>query len=254
MWVTTLVSIAMTASSVVVHDQDSKVLPQFVGVWDKAADMTCTRDIGVTHDRYGFALATLVALSYAKDANDRGAEVEPAVNSVHDITSVMTELLHINKRQSADVACAEVPFAAFNQPSTDITTRMVAQNFLFTWHQQIQLNDRMNSVTKNLQKIQPSDMADKMSSLQIDRENLWKTLYPMMSLVLLPLIDNKRVSSSHTLPYLLINKVQKTALVAKVREFFPDVEKQKPKDMDPPTFAASLYLALFKGHKASDEV
>jgi|SRR5579859_1000505 len=254
MRVAALVALGLMASSAVARDQDAKVLPQFVGVWDKTPSLTCTRTIGITNDSYGFALAVLYSLSYGKDASDRAAEIKPALANAGDMVSLMTELLRISKEQASDFACAEVPLASFNQPSTDTMTRMVSQNILFTWHQQIGLNDRLNSFTKNLGTMTPADMADRMSTLQVDRGNLWNSLGPVINFVLLRLVDDKKVGPENTLLYLTISKLQKAELIAKVREYFPGVDKQDQKDMDPATFDASLYLYLLTTRKASDEV
>lgn len=253
MRVSALIALALMASPAPAHDQDAKVVPQFVGVWDKAPDLACSRGIGITHNSYGFALAVLYSLSYGKDASDRAAEIKPAFARAGDMTSLMTELLRISKEQALDFACAEVPIASFNQPSTDTMTRMVAQNILFTWHEQIGLNDRLDGFIKSLGTMKPADMADRMSTLQVDRENLGKSLDPVITLVLLKLVDEKRIGPTNTLPYLTINKVQKAELIEKVHEYFPDVDKHEQKDIDRTTIDASLYLYMLTTHKASNE-
>jgi hypothetical protein len=169
------------------------------------------------------------------------------------MTGLMTELLRISKSSSNDYRCAEVPLGAFNQPATDATKRLIAQSAIFSLHQQIQLDDRLNAFTKKLGTLSQAEMADEMSSMQVERDKIWHSLVPVIEVVLLSLEDDKRLNKNGNIDRLNITLAQKQALAGKVVRLFPGAAGDDPDHMNMPTFLASLYLVLLNGHKAADE-
>jgi hypothetical protein len=249
-----LLTLAMMSSAAIAKDPDVGIVPEFIGAWDPVPSSNCVRALGETHDRYGLALATLYSLSYAKTAIDRSAEIKPAMEGVQNMTDLMTRLLRVTKQQSADFSCSQLMLASFNQPSNDPLIRIAAQNLIFKYHRHILLNNRLNIVTKELESIKPAKYADTMSTIQVERELLCKSMWNTIDFVSLNLVDYKRTNAKKESWYLLINKSQKSRTISIVREWFPEAFKHDLKNMDEATYDASLYVTFMNSHKASDEI
>jgi hypothetical protein len=95
---------------------------------------------------------------------------------------------------------------------------------------------------------------DQISSVQIERNQRWADLVEPAKLVLLSLVDQKRVDENNHLPWLTITTEQKRYLLDWVNSHFSEFKDGNSEAAwSDPAKTAHFYLALLNQRKAADE-
>lgn len=200
-----------------------------------------------------FARSNLTALWYARNAAKHAEEIlETSKQSDSDL-SLLTGLMRITKLTTNDFVCAKraiLPYTT-DRAGNDIATTARMLEGVYRAH--ISIDDRALEMLRHLDTVKPADLADQISTLQIERAQRYADLVQPTALALLLLIDTKRVENDR-LPYLTVTSEQKKALISWIGEKFPEFGDGTPKDRWPdPSKTANLYLTMLNGRKCADE-
>ena len=202
---------------------------------------------------YGFAKATLVSLWYARTAANRADEIKKAANESNNMFSLVTGLMRVTKTATNDFLCARHSLRSFIGKDADETMRTAADFLMLVYSGHIAINDQMLELYKNLGDVGPA-LADKISTLQVERDKRWSDLVPAASMALLMMVDTKRTDDPNKTTRLVITKEQKQSLLRFIDSHFPEFKDGTPREKwTDPSKTADMYFKIFEGRKCADE-
>jgi hypothetical protein len=202
----------------------------------------------------GFARATAISLWYAKKAAERGNEMEQAAQEADNMFSLMTAMMRVNKTATNDFYCAKRPLRQFAVKSPDENIRTVADFMMVVYDSHITINERTNELIKTLDKTNQAEIADKISTLQVERGQRWADLVQPTAMALMMMVDTKRTDVPNKTTRLLITKEQKQSLLTWIDGHFPEFKNGTPQEKwSDPAKTAQLFFKIFAGRKCADE-
>ena len=202
---------------------------------------------------FEFAKSNLVSLWYGRNAAERADEIQKAGKEIDNWFSFSTAMMRITKEATNDFICAKrsmLPFAAA-QSGENITT--VAQLLAAVYYAHMDINQRGIEVIKKMDTLGQAELADQLSTLQVERGQRWADLVYPTTMALMLLVDQKRIENDR-LPYLIVTKAEKKSLVDWANERFPEFANGTPQDKwSDPAKTANMYFKLLNGRKCADE-
>lgn len=203
---------------------------------------------------YGFAKATVVSLWYAKTAAERGKEIKKASEGTDNMFSFITAMMRINKTSTNDFYCAKRSLEQFAAKHPDENVRTAAGFMMVVYDAQISINARMNELLKNLDQTDQGELADRFSTLQVERGQRWADLVRPTTMALMMMVDLKRTDVPNRTTRLVITKAQKLSLLTWIGDHFPEFKNGTPKEQwSDPAKTARLYFKVFEGRRCADE-
>jgi hypothetical protein len=201
---------------------------------------------------YGFAKAALVSLWYARQAAERGSEIETA-NKADNSFSYLTQMMRIAKSATNDFVCARRSIAPFADRMAGEDMSLAAEFMRVTYYAHIDINQRLIEVLKKMNQMDQVRLADELSSLQVEREQRWADLVQPTALTLMLLVDPEHSDKGKT-NRVAISRAQKKILLDWAHQHFPELKNGTPKEQwSDPAKTAQLYFTFFNDHKCSDE-
>ena len=99
-------------------------------------------------------------------------------------------MMRLTKVSTNDFVCAKRPMIPFTTKENGENTQTAAKYFIAIYNGQIVLNQRMIDLLKNLDSATKStELADRISTLQVERGQLWSELQQPTLIVLLQLVN-----------------------------------------------------------------
>lgn len=199
-----------------------------------------------------FAKSHLVSLSWAKRAAST-TEIEKAGKDSATWMSFVTALMRATKMSTNDFICAKRAVLPFTSGPKDDNSTVAAQFLTLVYLQHIDINQRAIEVLKKMDTLSQGELSDQLSTLQVERGQRWGDLVQPTAMALMGLVDQKRVEND-TMPYLIVTKAEKKALLGVATAEFPEFSDGTAKDKwSNPAKSANLYLTLLTGRKCADE-
>ena len=203
----------------------------------------------------GFAKANLVSLWYARLSVDKALN-EMKGNEDNPI-SQLTGMMRSTKVSTNEFICAKRAIRSFSKDKNE-NIRIAAQFLLSNYDAQIALNIQLLGLLRDLDpNTSPATLADKLSTLQVERGQLWKDLINPTQIALMSLVDLNRTDAEGQAVWLTLSKRERGELLGWLKEHFPELKDGELDWNDPkltePTKIASLYITLFDKRKCSDE-
>jgi len=208
---------------------------------------------------YGFAKATLVSLWFAKNAFERGVEVNLAARESSNFFAFQTAMLRIAKASTNDFICAKRSVKPFlvQHPSDTDNMGIAAVALMIAYDEHIDINQRFLDLVKkmdNVNQMTTPAMADRISSLQVERDQRWADVVQPVFLAVASLINTKYADKNGEATRLTITNAQKHAMLNWATEHFPELKAKTSKDkLSEPAKDVQLYFTVLEGHKGSDE-
>jgi hypothetical protein len=213
----------------------------------------CSVIVAEPQTPYGFAKAALVSLWYAKTAANRADEIRQAANDSTNMFSLVTGLMRVTKTATNDFLCARHSLRPFIGKNGNEDIRTAADFMMLVYSGHIAINDQMLELYKNLGELGPA-LADKISTLQVERDKRWSDLVPATSMALLMMVDTKRTDEPEKTTRLVITKEQKQSLLKFIDGHFPEFKDGTPREKwSDPSKTAEMYFKVFEGRKCADE-
>ncbi len=223
---------------------------------------------------YGFAMATLNSLWQANAATLHATSQTATPESRATPSALLTAMMRGTKLSTNDYICARqavAPFAA-KQARWQLATleqqenlRIAAAALAKIYDIHISLNDRVLYLLRSKTPFDSVEFSDKISTLQVEREENWSQLTNPVTIVLLSLIDLRATDENGTFIHssdpsagytrrLTITKQQKEEILVQLRACFPNLSNATPKDQwTMPESLANAYTTLFENHLCSNE-
>jgi hypothetical protein len=204
---------------------------------------------------YGFAKSTLVSLWHARHAVEQATGLKKETAAATNYLSLVTAMMRATKASTNDFICAKRSVAPFTGPPNDENTRIAASALALTYDAHIDINQRGIELLKKLDSTNQGELADQLSTLQVERDQRWSDIVQPTAMALLSLIDPNHTDDNGNTDRLIVTKAQKEELLAWAGEHFPEFKNGTPKDKwSDPTKTAELFIMFFKkGRKCSDE-
>lgn len=206
----------------------------------------------LTFTPYRFAKATLISLWYARN----GVELQKATNQkiqkldspVATITVWMTGM----KKASSQFQCAKKILRPFASKGEDDLMKTLADSLLTTYEIQIMFNDaEIKLLTSDSVS---GETMDKLSTIQVQRDERWNDLYKLTFTALAMLVDRQRPDAAGKMTRLLVTKAQKRSMLNWIDESFPEFKSATSQGQwSTPANVVRFYFETFKGHKCADE-
>jgi hypothetical protein len=203
---------------------------------------------------YGFAKATLVSLWYARNAAQRSVEIKKAAKESTNELSFMTAMMRIAKTSTNDFICAKRAVRPFTVDESGENAKTSSQFFEVVYDDHIGINQRLLDLFQKMDHYSQAQVADEISTLQVERDQRWADLVQPTTLALASLIDDSNKDPNSKSDRLVITKAQKQSLFAWANEHFPEFKNGAPeKDWSDPAKTAHMYFPFLNGRKGSDE-
>jgi hypothetical protein len=203
---------------------------------------------------YALTNAALISLWYARQAGSRGEELKKEAHKNDSAFTQVIAMMRLTKVSTNDFVCAKRPMIPFTTKENGENTQTAAKYFIAIYNGQIVLNQRMIDLLKNLDSTKSAELADQMSTLQVERGQLWSELQQPTLIVLLQSVNTGRPDEQGGSRWLVITKAQKQALLSWAYEHFPELKDGTPKDKwSETTKTAGLYIEFLNGRRGSDE-
>ena len=196
--------------------------------------------------------------------------IDPGSNYI----SVMTAMLRVIKLSTNDYVCANRAVAPFAVKQTRWISSTPAQRdnlgkaaaaFVLVYEKDISLNRRTLDLLRSKLPYDPIEYIDRISTLQVEREENFHQLPNLVTLTLLSLIDLRptdvkgnfiqptSTEKGHT-TRITLTKQQKQEMLDFIATSFPNLSNGTPKDKLTMTESmAGVYLVLLDGHFCLDE-
>jgi hypothetical protein len=218
---------------------------------------------------YDFAKATIMSLWFAKAAGEHSAEFKQAAKE-SNATSYLIEIMSTVKRSTNEFVCAKRAITPFrdirnsdaNSQYVD-SIRTAARFMAGVYDKHIDINQQLLNLFKKLgtneqefvASVQSTEFADRISTLQVEREQQWDELIHPAEIAGMLLIDMNRADKNGHAVFLVITKEQKRALLDLENEHFPEFRNGTPKEQwsEPAKTVHDIFQTVFEGRKCSDE-
>ena len=203
---------------------------------------------------YGFAKGTLVSLWFARNAAERATEIKKSEKESDNYFSFMTAMMRITKESTNDFVCAKRSVKPFRTDSIGENIKTAADFLTVVYNAHIGINQRILDLLKRFETIPQAELMDKISTLQVERDQRWADLVKPTELALVSLTDFARTDKDGHANVLIITRAQKRTLLEWADEHFPEFKNAIPKDQwSDPAKTAHMYFTFFQGRKCSDE-
>jgi hypothetical protein len=201
---------------------------------------------------YGFAKAALVSLWYARQAAEHRPEIETAKKADNSF-SYLTQMMRITKSATNDFICARRSIAPFAEKTAGEDISSAAEFMRVVYQAHIDVNKRLIEVLKKMDQMNQGQLADELSSLQVEREQRWADLVQPTALALMLLVDPEHSDNGKT-NRVALSRAQKKTLLDWANQHFPELKNGTQKERwSDPAKTAQLYFTFFNGHKCLDE-
>ena len=198
-----------------------------------------------------FARAQLVSLSWAKTAASTD-EIEKAGKADNWVT-FLTAVMRSTKTSTNSFICAKRSVIPFALDAKDKDTTTAAQLLVLVYFKHIDVNQRALELLKKMDTLKPAELSDQLSTLQVERGQLWAELVNPTAIGLMKLIDVSRIENER-LPYLTVTKAQKQDFLDLIAVRFPEFRDGTPRDKwTDPAKTANLYIQALNERKCADE-
>ncbi len=203
---------------------------------------------------YGFAMATLQALSYARDAEEHASEVEQA-RSKNEPFSLVTAMMRTAKESSNDFICAKQAMRPYVGGDAGANVKIIATFVTAVYDAHVKLNDQFLQILKTLGTQDQPVLADQISSIQVERGQRNADLVTPTATALMLLVDTDHPDENGHTTRLLITREQKNALLGFLTAHFPELSSTATSKHEPtdPAKTAGLFTSFLADHLASDE-
>ena len=202
---------------------------------------------------FDFALSQLVSLRSARNAAAQGDEVSKATQESDNWLALSTALMRISKLQINDFVCAKRALVPFAVGRANESIQAAARMQVLVYRKHIDITQAAIEVVKKLDTMKTAELADQLSTLQVERGQRWADLVDPTTMALLLLIDQTRVENDK-LPYLVVSKADRKRLLDYIAEGFPELGNGTTKDkLSDPAKTAGLFIGFLNSRKCSDE-
>lgn len=203
---------------------------------------------------YGFAAATLEALSFARKAVKAGTEgLQAATANSKNSFEFVTDVMAAIKTSSNYYECSRATMARFAVPAAG-QNEQAAQLAALDYFAHIDINNRLMNFFKEHGLAADSETADTLSSLQVERGQRWADLVPCVTMAVLSLYDKDHPDSAGHVSRLIITNTQEKFLFAYAHDNFPELSnKSNPDSYSEPVKDAVLMLNGIASHTPSGE-
>jgi hypothetical protein len=202
---------------------------------------------------YEFARAVIASLWYANKAT-RTSETEAAKTANAEGFALVTAMMRDSKYSTNNYICAKRAMRPFTTKQNGENTSLAASVLWYAYEDNIRLNKQAVALLKRIGEIPQAEFMDKISSLQVERNERLKDLTQPSSLALMTLIDPQRSDDQGHATFLIITKEQKKVLLDWTVDHFPEF-KQEGADRKWTEAAADAHLLfnLFEGRRCVDD-
>jgi hypothetical protein len=202
-----------------------------------------------------FTEASILALAYARSAWEEGPAFEAEQRTIDNPISLLTAMMRHTKSASEAYTCAELIVAPYRKSVDQEMTGFTADFVATVYAQHRKLNDQFLDVLRKLSSANdPGQLADALSTLEVERGKLWTDLTKATGLAAMGLMDRKRTNAEGNLNALVITRAEKRALLNQLVDKFPELKNPSQGDLPTPTRLAGLYYTfLMRNLKCSDE-
>ena len=199
---------------------------------------------------FGFAKAALVSLWYARNSMELGSEAKQVGQEAQSQLGFLTAMMRITKQSTDYYVCAKRAVSVFTDSKNEgIAT---ASEFLaLVYDSHILINERTLDLLGKMSELSQTAIADRLSTLQVDRGRAHADMIPPVEMGLLALVDMNRPENGKA-TRLNITKAQKETLMKWATDHFPEHGKPTEKWSDPAK-TAHLYFNLLTGRLGADE-
>jgi len=203
---------------------------------------------------YEFARAAIASLWYASKAA-HVPETEQARKNPDDTGfRLVTAMMRDAKYSSNYYICAKRAIGQFVDKNNGENTSIAASALWIAYDQNIDLNQRMLALLKQLGRIPQAEVMDQLSSLEVERSDRIKDMTQPSAVAFLSLIDPERADDKGHATFLIITKEQKKTLVDWTMEHFPEFKDEaKTKWNDDASADAHLLFNVLSGRTCKDE-
>jgi hypothetical protein len=207
--------------------------------------------------KFAFTQASLIGLTYALAAVLEADAFQAEQNHETNTLTLLTAMMRHTKVASNAYACAEKALEPYRK-SRDQKMIGFTSNFeVQVYKQHRALNDAFLDMLRKLPDLsnQPTNVADVISEIEVERGKLWDDLTQGATLTLLGLVDQNKPDGNGKLNTLVITRAERRELIDGILRSFPRVNaKTNAPDAPKPEQIASLYyLFLTKPYECSDE-
>jgi hypothetical protein len=214
---------------------------------------SCAIEISEPPTPYGFAKGTLVSLWYAKNAANRGDEIKTVAKESDNMFSLVTGMMRVTKTSTNDFLCAKHSLRPFTGKGSGDNMKTAAEFMMTVYDAHISINTRLIELYKTLDNLGPETM-DKISTLQVKRDQRWADLVQPTSLALMLMVDTKRTDEAGHMTRLAITKEQKQSLLKFIADHFPEFKDgTRRNEWTDPAKTAEMYFKVFEGRRCADE-
>jgi hypothetical protein len=170
-----------------------------------------------------------------------------------DWLSAQTDMMRVTKTSTNDFVCAKRSLQQFAADKNG-NPRATSSFLILVYDAHISINDRLLGVIKRLARTEQSELADQLSTFEVERGERWSNLVRPTALTLMMLLDQTRPDENGKVTRLVINEAQKQALLSWLDEHFPELLDGTPNEnWSAPAKAADLYHTLLGLRKSSDQ-
>jgi hypothetical protein len=199
-----------------------------------------------------FANSQLVSLWWARNAAST-EEIDKAGQESPTWLSFVTALMPVTKTSTNSFICAKRSLLPFATGKTDGNITTAAQVLALVYYKHIDINVRTLDLLKKMDTLKQAELADQLSTLQIERGQRWADLVEPTTLALMGLVDQTRIENDR-LPYLVVTKAEKKDMLDWALAKFPEFNDGTPRDKwSDPAKTANMYFTLLNGRKCADE-
>ena len=207
--------------------------------------------------KYAFTQASLIALAHARAAVQEADAFQAEQNIGSESQTVLISMMRHTKLAPEQWACAEQVLGQYRKSHDQKMIGFTADFVARIYKQHRSLNDAFLDVLRKLPDLsdQPTKLADVISTIEVQRGELWNDLTKGTTLTLMGLFDQNKADKVGKLHTLVITRAESKELLNRLLKYFPEVKGKTDKSgaSMPTQVAALYYLLLTKPYKCADE-
>jgi hypothetical protein len=221
---------------------------------------SCGFPLGVAaqpNDRYSFAHASVIALSYARSAVQEADAFQAERRGENWQTDLIGMMRH-TKAASEAYACAQKMLEPYEASEDERIIRSAAEFENLVYKRHVTLNDEFLDLLRKLPGLshRPTDFADSISTIEVERGKLWTDLTTATTLAVMGLVDQNKTDKDGLLHTLVITRKERQELLNRLQKSFPGLtDKTAESSRGMPTKIASLYYTFMNNprYRCKDE-
>ena len=152
-------------------------------------------------------------------------------------------------------ACAEQVLTPYRGSADKEIIATAAEFMTVVYRQHQKLNDSLLELLRTLGSGTPGQLADTISTLEVERGKLWNDLIKGATLCGLGLLDKSRTGVDGNINAIVLTRAERASLLDRIGKTFPAVSDALSRPETPtPTKIAALYrTVLMKNYRCADE-